>query len=119
MIYPKDFEHKIGFKEIRDILKTLCLSGLGKEQIDLISFSTDHVFILSRLDEIKEFKRIEEQEDEFPLQYFYDMRPLLARLRIEKTYPEEHELMHLQRSLKAIIDVVAFLSRTESSDTTS
>ena len=47
------------------------------------------------------------------------MRPLLARLRIEKTYPEEHELMHLQRSLKAIIDVVAFLSRTESSDATS
>ena len=85
MIYPKDFEHKIGFKEIRDILKTLCLSVLGKEQIDLISFSTDHDFILSRLDEIKEFKRIEEQEDEFPLQYFYDMRPLLARLRIEKT----------------------------------
>ena len=119
MIYPKDFEHKIGFKEIRDILKTLCLSVLGKEQIDLISFSTDHDFILSRLDEIKEFKRIEEQEGEFPLQYFYDMRPLLARLRIEKTYPEEHELMHLQRSLKAIIDVVAFLSRTESCDATS
>ena len=61
----------------------------------------------------------EEQEDEFPLQYFYDMRPLLARLRIEKTYPEEHELRHLQRSLKAIIDIVAFLSRTESNDTTS
>lgn len=113
MIYPNDFENKIGFKDVRQLLKSNCLSTLGKEEIDNISFSTDYDVIFSKLKEISEFKRIEELNDDFPLQYLYDMRPLLHRLKIEKTYPEEQELFNLQRSLKTIADVVSFLSKTE------
>lgn len=40
MIYPKTFEHKIGFDEIRTLLRERCLSTLGKEKIDDMSVST-------------------------------------------------------------------------------
>ena len=34
MIYPKNFEQKIGFTEIRALLRERCLSTLGKEKVD-------------------------------------------------------------------------------------
>ena len=36
MIYPKNFEQKIGFDEIRHLLREQCLSTLGKEKVDEI-----------------------------------------------------------------------------------
>ena len=47
MIYPQNFETKIGFDEIRDLLKQRCLSTLGKGKVDDMAFSSD-------ADEIKE-----------------------------------------------------------------
>ena len=41
MIYPKNFEQKIGFTEVRSLLRARCLSTLGKERIDAMNFSTD------------------------------------------------------------------------------
>ena len=37
MIYPDNFENKIGFYEIRKMLRERCLSPLGKEQVDKLS----------------------------------------------------------------------------------
>ena len=36
VIYPNNFEQKIGFDEIRELLKARCLSTLGKEKVDEI-----------------------------------------------------------------------------------
>ena len=41
MIYPDNFEQKIGFNEIRTMLRERCLSTLGKEQVEKMGFS-DH-----------------------------------------------------------------------------
>ena len=41
MIYPDNFENKIGFNEIRKMLRERCLSPLGKEQVDKMAFSSD------------------------------------------------------------------------------
>ena len=38
MIYPNTFESKIGFNEIRTLLRERCLSSLGKEEVDKIAF---------------------------------------------------------------------------------
>ena len=48
MIYPDNFEDKIGFNEIRLLLKERCLSTLGKEEVDEMSFTTDCNYINSR-----------------------------------------------------------------------
>lgn len=117
MIYPNDFEQKIGFSEVRRLLKMHCLSTLGKEQVDEISFSTKPKCIVEQLSQIAEFRRIIETDDTFPLEYFFDMRETLMRLRVEGTYPEEQELFNLQRSLNTLCDVAAFLSQEADEDT--
>lgn len=110
MIYPQNFEQKIGFDSIRHLLKGKCLSTLGEERVDEMAFSEKYEEINERLEQVMEFIRIIQEEDEFPDQYFFDVRPSLKRIRIEGMYLDEQELFDLRRSLETIRDIVRFLT---------
>lgn len=111
MIYPNNFEHKIGFNEIRAMLQQRCMCGLGRKMVEEMSFSTDAAEITAWMQQIREFRRLKEETDDFPLDHFYDMREEIARLRLEGTHLEEEELWNLQRSLSTIHNIIIFLSR--------
>ena len=113
MIYPKNFEKKLGFDEIQSLIKGKCLSTLGKELVDKMTFSTKADEINEWMEQIKEFRRIEEEQVEFPLAYFFDCRASLLRIRVENTHLEEDELFDLRRSLGTINDIVNFLGKNE------
>lgn len=113
MIYPQNFEQKIGFDQIRQLVKGKCLSTLGMERVDEIAFSDDYREIDRRLEQVMEFISILQGEDDFPSQYFFDVRPSLKRIRVEGLYMDESELFDLRRSLETIRDVVRFLRQTD------
>ncbi len=119
MIYPQNFEQKIGFDQIRQLLKGKCLSTLGEERTEEMAFSDDYNEINRRLEQVTEFIRIIQEEDEFPDQYFFDVRPSLKRIRVEGMYMDEQELFDLRRSLETIRDIVRFLQQTDEDDETS
>lgn len=116
MIYPNTFENKIGFNEIRGLLRERCLSILGKEMVDSITFSDDCATINEWLSQIKDFRRIQDEAEDFPLQYFFDVRESVARLRLEGTHMEENELFDLRRSLDTICGIVRFLSANKTEE---
>ena len=109
MIYPQNFEQKIGFDKIRELLRARCLSPLGQERVDAMAFSDVMTTIERRLDETEEFIRIIREEDDFPDQYFFDVRPSLRRIRVEGLYLDEQEVFDLRRSLETIHGIVRFL----------
>lgn len=113
MIYPQNFEQKIGFDQIRQLVKGKCLSTLGMERVDEMAFSDDYREIDRRLEQVMEFISILQGEDDFPSQYFFDVRPSLKRIRVEGLYMDESELFDLRRSLETIRDVVRFLRQTD------
>ena len=110
VIYPNNFEHKLGFDEIRRLLKGHCLSTLGKEKVDEIAFSTDSVQVNEWLSQVHEFRRLQQEKDDFPMQYFFDVREAVKRIRLEGTHLEEDEVWDLRRSLETIADMVKYLS---------
>lgn len=116
MIYPETFEAKIGFDEVRSLLRERCLCRLGKELADKLSFSTDAVVINEWLTQVREFRRLQEEADDFPLQYFFDVRESVARLRLEGTHLDESELFDMRRSLETICNIVKYLNRTDDDD---
>ena len=116
MIYPNNFEQKIGFSEIRTRLKSLCLCSLGEEKVEEMAFSTDAGEINEWMEQLREFRRIQETTDDFPLQYFFDMRESVTRIRMAGTHFEEDELFNLRRSLETIADIVTYLKRGEIRD---
>lgn len=112
MIYPNNYEQKIGFNEIRRLLLANCLSGLGKEKVDSIEMSTDSKTINQWMQEIKEFRLLQSEDIPFPMHNFFDVRESVTRLRLEGTYIEEEEMWNLNRSLHTIIDIVKYLDRS-------
>lgn len=118
MIYPQNFEQKIGFDQIRQLLKIKCLSTLGEERVDQMDFSNDYNETNRRLEQVTEFVRITQEEDDFPNQYFFDVRPSLKRIRVEGMYMDEQELFDLRRSLETIRDIVRFLQQTDDEEDT-
>ena len=113
MIYPQNFEQKIGFNQIRQLLKDKCLSTLGEERVNEMNFSDHFEEVDELLNQVAEFVRIIQEEDNFPDQFFFDVRPSLKRIRIEGMYMDEQELFDLRRSLETIRDIIRFLQRND------
>lgn len=113
MIYPLNFEQKIGFDHVRQLLKGKCLSPLGIEKVEDMGFSDDFNDINCLLEQVIEFMRILQEEDDFPSQYFFDVRPSLKRIKVEGMYMDEQELFDLRRSLETIRDIIRFLQQTD------
>ena len=109
MIYPSNFEQKIGFDQVRHILTGRCLSTLGKDRVEEMTFSAESDEVTRWMDETAEFVRIVQEEDAFPNQHFFDVRPALHRASIVGMYMDEGELFDLRRSLETIGAIVKFL----------
>ena len=91
------------------MLKAECLSALGHEQVDEMAFSDDVAKVNRRLQEVREFRRLSEEHPDLPLQYFFDLRQPLLRIRLENTHLEVEELWDLRRSLETIMKMVSLL----------
>ncbi len=116
MLYPDNFENKIGFDKIRDMLKGGCLSNLGRMRVDKIRFSNKHSFIETLVTQVDEFKQIMLMEDDFPLNHFFDLTPTLKKIKIEGTYLLVEELYDLKRSLETIRSILRFFKARKEED---
>lgn len=116
MIYPRNFENKIGFDQIRIKLKQLCLSSMGEDYVDKIRFVNRHELIQKLLTQVTEFLSVIQFSENFPSQDYFDLRPELMRLKIKGTVIEMDALFSLKASLTTITDVIAFFNKTESEE---
>lgn len=107
MVYPENFEHKIKFDRIRQLVSSYCLSDMGRELVAAMSFSDNHAVIRESLDEVSEFIAILQEED-FPGDHFKDARPFLGKIRIEGLFLEIPEMVALKNSLESLNAIVRF-----------
>jgi len=110
MLYPTSFENKLGFDLIRDLLKKYCLSPLGTDLVNSISFSGNEQDIHAKLRLTGEMLKVISFEEGFPAQDYYDLVPELNRIRIQGTYLEPETISELRLSLLAISDLISFFS---------
>jgi DNA mismatch repair protein MutS2 len=110
MIYPKAFEEKIGFNIIRDYLKSLCISEMGKEEVDKIIYSTKIDTITDLLEKVNEFRLLLLYESPFPAQDYFDLRELYAKLHIQGTVIEIDELSLLRTVIQSTTQTLVYLS---------
>ena len=110
MIYPHTFEEKIGMSEVRALLRTHCLSPLGLQRVEEMTFLTDGEQLRELHRQVGEYVRLQEETDGLPEQGYYDLRPVLQRIRIEGTYIEVDEMFQLKRSLETIEAIQKVLS---------
>ena len=113
MIYPENFENKIGFDRIREMLKAACLSELGQKKIDELTFISEPELIHKLLERVGEFVKILDSDREFPVDHYHNLLPVIKKVRLEGTFIELDELIELKLSLDSIKAVVNYFKGEE------
>ncbi|MBR5068831.1 MAG: Smr/MutS family protein [Bacteroidales bacterium] len=111
MIYPQNFEEKLGFHKIRGMVRGSTLCPLGACKVDEMQFLTDRCALQHELSLLDEMKRLIEQASQpLPTDYFFDLTPALKRIRVVGMFLETEELFDLMRSLRTIEALVRYLN---------
>jgi DNA mismatch repair protein MutS2 len=108
MIYPGNFEQKIGFDTIRTLLKELCVSNMGIELVDTMVYSVQYEDIITKLEQVHQMQSAIQFDDIVPSQDFYDIRPTLSRIRTDGTFVEIDELAEIRAVLNAVIQIFVY-----------
>jgi DNA mismatch repair protein MutS2 len=109
MVFPSEFEQKLGFDQIRHRLKNYCLSPLGIGRVDQMNFSFDFEIILTQLKQNLEFKNILEKDEEFPSTHYIDPTEYFKTAAIEGAFLEQEAFYEILRSLQTIVACKKFL----------
>lgn len=102
MIYPDNYETKVGFNDIKALLSGFCQSDLGRERVSALTMMTDVNSIRQKLQESNELDTILSELPELPEMAFYDLRPAIQRIRLEGAHIEEEDLGRLKKSLDTL-----------------
>ena len=115
MIYPLDFENKIGFKAIREHLNELCISEMGKEFVGKMCFCTDVDEIRTYLRLIQDFETLMQDGVPFPVRDYNDLREEFKHLSIDGTVISLESMFALKPTLSALSYIFKFF-KSESSE---
>ena len=111
MIYPQNFEEKLGFHKVRGMVRGATLCPLGAHKADEMQFLTDRSALQHELSLLDEMKRLIEQASQpLPTDNFFDLTPALKRIRVVGMFLETEELFDLMRSLRTIEALVRYLN---------
>lgn len=111
MIYPSDFEDKVGFTSLRSLLVAKCSGSAGKALAESLAFSTVFEEVRSRLCETSEMKKLVESSSDYPRPHFYDISPSLSSIRLEGSFVEAPKLVEIMKVMYAFSEVRAFFCR--------
>lgn len=113
MIYPSDFESKIGFSSARAILASKCNSSAGKDLVDAMAFSSDFNTVHRLLSEVEEMRALLASSASLPAPAYFDLDQSLIRIKSEGAFMEADTLHRLFLSFSSMKEVRDFYCKKE------
>ncbi len=110
MIYPVDYESKIGFDRIRGQVGEKCTTARGRELLDGETFSSSPAEIESRLALCDEVRTALMLESGFPGQEYTDIAHIARKIEVEGTFLDVEDIIALRDGLVAVGGIVDFFS---------
>lgn len=116
MIYPSNFEQKVGFDRIREQVASTCSMSSSRELILAAAFSTSRREVEHRLRLADEMRQLLAMEHGADIGEQEELRAIVDKIAVEGSYLAEEECATLLRSLRSAGTIVGFiLSRKEGS----
>lgn len=110
MLVPQNFEAKIGFATLRELLEQLCLSALGRQYVATMQFITDHEQLSKLLAQADEFRQLLGGGSEFPGAFYFDVRVHLKRASLPGAYLDAVAFYEIKMSLRTIRAALTFFT---------
>ncbi|MBC6698572.1 endonuclease MutS2 [Hymenobacter puniceus] len=111
MILPQNFEQKIGFAQLREMLEGMCLSALGRQFVAKMSFQTKHDQLQKLLLQTDEFRFLLHSGADFPSQHYHDVNPQLVRASLPGAYLDVAAFFAVKMSLRTIRQALTFFTQ--------
>ena len=113
VIYPSNFEDKIGFSAIREQVVALCTMQHARELLAEEVLATTEKEISRRHNLAEEMRQILLTERNAPTEEFYDIADIVEKAKVEGTFLEVQEVVQLGRALISAGDFVQFLHKSD------
>lgn len=112
MIYPSDFEQRVGFDQVRELVSEFCYTDAAREMATAeaggMEFLTAFGQIRERLGQTYEMRNILMLDGDYPGGGYVDINRFLRKIKIEGTYLEPSEMAQLQKGLTLLGDLTSF-----------
>ena len=116
MIYPREFELKIGFDTIRHLLAEGCVTRLGRDMVSDMSFSASYSDVLHKLKSVNEMVAIRRQDLPFPAPSGHDVIPYLVEIKAQHSFMSAERLFRLLTVLESFAEIRHFFEARSESD---
>ncbi|MDO3642940.1 endonuclease MutS2 [Mucilaginibacter sp. L3T2-6] len=113
MLYPENSTDKLGFTEVKELIKTHCLSDMGRQMVDRIQVMNNFDQIRKFLNQANEFKNILVNDAPLPIHHFFDIKSLANKAKIEGAFLSEEEFYQVQSSLQTVFAVIGYFNERE------
>ncbi|TCS88365.1 DNA mismatch repair protein MutS2 [Anseongella ginsenosidimutans] len=113
MLYPVNIGDKLGFTEVKRLLRSYCLSPMGGERVDKMQFIARADLLGKLLRQTWEFRQILQDDAPFPASDYLDIRPLLHKIKPENAFLSEEEVFHLMLVLKTVFQAIRYMNERE------
>lgn len=110
MIYPDTFEERIGFDQIREMVRSACRNELSDALAGEMTFSSNHEELLTRLGETDEYVRMLTQVYGHPDPVVEHMMLVLEQIRIPGSWFEPEVLPGLHDALSGMLRYLEFFT---------
>ena len=111
MIFPSDFENRLGFDQIRNRIVSSCLGELGRKKVIDLCFLSDPESIRTLLTLNHETKSLLEEGADFPIGPYADPTPWFGVAAVAGTYLEMEDLHAIGIAFQMIQAANSFLSK--------
>ena len=102
MVYPDNFENKIGFDRIRSQVKALCVTQGAVDKLFEAAFSDDYESVVARLGQVFEMRTVLMMDNGLPEGSFVDMDAFLKKGAVEGSFLDVGELAALRKGTSSI-----------------
>src|ERR1700743_864055 len=113
MLYPENSTDKLGFTEVKELIKAHCLSDMGRQMVDRIQVMNQYDQVHKFLNQANEFKNILQNDDALPIHHFFDIKSLANKAKIEGAFLSEEEFYQVQASLTTVFAVIGYFNERE------
>ncbi len=113
MIYPDNAVDKLGFTDIKALIKAKCLSDTGKELVDKIQPQKRFDQIDRFLRQAHEFKELLVNDTPLSVDHPYPIKPLAEKARVEGAFLSDAEFFSVLLSLKTVFAIIRYFNERE------
>lgn len=108
MIYPANALDKLGFSDIKELVKARCISEPGRQLVDRMQPQKRFEQIDRFLRQTHELKSLLENDAPLPVDHLYPIWPLAQKAKVEGGFLVEEEFFQLMLSVNTVFAVIRY-----------